>query len=89
MSHHCHATECPVEVPPEMLFCKRHWFMLPSAIRVQVWRTYRPGQCDDWNPSAAYCEAAKAAVIYVAQKENKTPDVHLYDWFLASRRPAT
>lgn len=83
MSHHCHATACIQDVPPEMLMCRRHWYMVPTPLRRAVWATYRPGQCDDLTPSRAYCEAAKAAVVAVAQKEGVVPDVQLYDHFLA------
>lgn len=79
MAHHCHATDCQIEVPPEMLMCKRHWFMVPYMIRTRVWRAYRHGQCDDMQVTHEYCEAAKAAVITVARKEGKTPNVRLYD----------
>lgn len=81
--HHCHATRCRVSVPPEMLMCRRHWFMVPRDVRLKVWATYRQGQCDDLNPSAAYCRAAKAAVVAVATREGLEPDVSLYDMFLA------
>jgi hypothetical protein len=78
MSHHCHATACHISVPPEMLMCRRHWFMVPKTLRARVWATYREGQCDDWQSSAAYCEAAKAAVTAVAQREvfNPEPPCH-------------
>ena len=79
MAHHCHATGCPVTVPPEMLMCRRHWFMVPRTYRERVWATYRRGQCDDMNPSGAYCEAARAAVVAVAEREGVTPDTALYD----------
>lgn len=81
-THHCHATGCLVRVNPEMLMCRRHWFMVPKALRDMVWSTYRR-QCDDMNPSAAYCQAAKAAVTVVAEREGRTPDVRLYDVILA------
>lgn len=81
MAHHCHATDCKTSVPPEMLMCSKHWRMVPRKLQSKVWATYREGQCDDWNPSAAYCEAAKAAVVSVANQEGKTPDVTLYDVF--------
>ena len=77
--HQCHATDCPTPVPPEMFMCRRHWFSLPSGLRRAIWRTYRPGQCDDWNISTAYSEAAKAAVRYVAQREGRAPDVRVYE----------
>lgn len=82
MSHHCHATACRVAVPPEMFMCRRHWFSLPKRIRDRIWATYRSGQCDDMNPSNTYCQTAKEAVIYLAQKEAITPDTRLYDLFL-------
>jgi len=81
VSHHCHATACKTEVPPEMLMCRKHWYMVPRELRMRVWATYRRGQCDDWKPSGAYCEAAKAAVIAVADKEGIEADVSLYEVF--------
>lgn len=83
MPHSCHATDCRVEVEPKLFMCKRHWFMLPLWLRHLIWRTYRPGQCDDKKPSKDYCKAAKRAVIEVATQERKTPDTQLYDYFLA------
>lgn len=68
-AHHCHARGCSRVVPPEMLMCKRHWFMVPAPIRQQVWSTYRPGQCDDMNPSTAWHAAADAAIKAVFDKE--------------------
>lgn len=81
MSHHCHATDCKVDVPPEMFMCRKHWFTLPQAMRNRIWVTYREGQCDDMSPSKAYCEAAKDAVTFVARKEGREPDVLLYEVF--------
>src|SRR5687768_13118437 len=77
--HHCHATDCKTLVPPEMFMCKFHWFRVPKPLRDRIWATYRAGQCDDMRPSTAYCEAAKAAVIAVAEKQGITPDTRLYD----------
>lgn len=82
MAHTCHMTSCKKNVPPEMFACKRHWYMVPKPIRDQIWQTYRVGQCDDKNPSQAYCVAARAAVIVVAKKEGLEPDTKLYDFFL-------
>lgn len=59
--------------------------MVPKAIRDRIWRFYRAGQCDDMNPSDSYCQAAKDAVVAVALKEGVTPDVRLYDLFLAGK----
>lgn len=81
-SHHCHVTACTVPVLPTMFACKKHWYMVPKPIRDRIWDNYRDGQCDDMNPSKAYCEAARDAVIAVAVKEGIEPDVRLYDAFL-------
>lgn len=87
MSHHCHATACKTAVPPEMLMCRKHWYMVPKAVRARVLATYRPGQCDDWRPSAEYCEAAKVAVVAVAQRDGIESDIKLYEVFSRSLLP--
>lgn len=87
MAHTCHAVECEISVAPEMLMCRRHWFMVPPRLRSRVWATYQSGQCEmesDVDPTRAYCEAAKAAVIAVAEKEGRIidprhPKILLYD----------
>lgn len=79
MAHTCHATGCERSVPPAMFMCRVHWFSLPKRLRDAVWRTYRDGQEADKQPSHAYCEAATAAVIFIAQKEGKVPDTRLYE----------
>ncbi len=84
MAHKCHATGCTTPIRPELLMCLPHWKKVPYLLKQQVWATYRPGQCDDMKPSRAYCEAAKAAVIAVAQREHPEPDTQLYDAFLWS-----
>lgn len=81
MPHTCHAVECEVAVAPQMLMCRRHWFMVPLKLRNRVWATYQDGQCDTFDPTSAYCQAAKAAV---AEKEGRTidpkhPKILLYD----------
>lgn len=58
--------------------------MVPKPIRDQIWATYRPGQCDDWNPNREYLLAARNAVVAVAKKEGIEPDTTLYDTFLSS-----
>jgi hypothetical protein len=79
MAHTCHATNCEVHVPPEMFMCKRHWFSLPKYLRDRIWKSYRPGQCEDWEISKEYSEAAKACVIFIANKEGVEPDIRLYE----------
>lgn len=81
-AHHCHATGCERNVRPEYLMCGPHWRRVPVAIQIRVLRTYRMGQCDDFNPSLEYCEAAKAAVIAVAELEKREPDTRLYEMLI-------
>ena len=85
MSHHCHATNCKTNVPPEMFMCKRHWFSLPQFLRKKIWATYRVGQCDDMNPSKEYCLAAIECLQYIANKEGITADVQLYEFLMRDK----
>ena len=50
--------------------CKRHWFMLPKALRDEIWRTYRPGQEIDKNPSAEYMAAFEKTTAFITAKES-------------------
>jgi len=52
-----------------MFMCRDHWFMVPLALRREIWRTYRPGQEQDKDPSEDYIAAAKAAQAAVAKRE--------------------
>lgn len=49
--------------------CLRHWRMVPKDLQQFVWQHYRPGQCDDKNPSNAWFEAADAAIDAVYNLE--------------------
>lgn len=68
-AHLCHAQGCSVAVPPRMLMCRHHWFMVSMVIRQHVWNAYVPGQENSKLPTRAYVEAAKAAIADVASKE--------------------
>lgn len=69
VEHHCHARGCKVQVPPELLMCKRHWFMVSAATRKAVWKHYRKGQCDDKSPSREWLRAATRAIREVWEKD--------------------
>lgn len=74
--HHCHATACTTACAPEMLMCRRHWYMVPQVVRNAVWRHYRDGQCDDKQPSDLWHQAADAAICAVAAREGRKPTEH-------------
>lgn len=86
MAHTCHAASCEVRTKPEMFMCRQHWYMLPKAMRDDIWKNYRPGQCDDWQISHKYAEAARRAVTYIAQKEGVEADVTIYDMLDPKKR---
>ena len=69
MNHTCHATGCTTPVPPRMFMCKRHWFRLPTHMRDEVWRVYRPGQEVTKDPSPEYVATARAAIRWLEAKE--------------------
>lgn len=52
--HACHHPSCDVPVPPSLLACRPHWYMLPQELRDEIWRTYRKGQDRDKRPSLEY-----------------------------------
>lgn len=70
-AHTCHANQCRTPVRPEYLMCGRHWAMVPPYIRRGVWKNYRPGQCEDKNPSVTWMNFANAAIGWVAMQEGK------------------
>ena len=41
----CPAHGCTKHVPLARAFCQAHWWALPAALRVEIWRAYqeRPG----------------------------------------------
>lgn len=67
MPHRCHARGCRREVAPSLLMCPVHWRMVPRHLQRAVWQHYREGQEVDKRPSAAYLEAAAAAIAAVAE----------------------
>lgn len=48
-------------------------------MRNRIWQTYRPGQCEDWNITHEYANAARDAVRYLAELEGLKPDTRVYD----------
>lgn len=70
-AHRCHAKGCSAKVKPEMLMCFKHWKMVPRKLQLEVYKTYRVGQCDDKQVSRDWFKAADACIDYVYQKENK------------------
>ena len=71
MTHTCHWPGCTKEAPPKLWGCRSHWFKLPKRIRDEIWRTYRPGQEIDKNPSESYIAAAKAAQAWIRDKDRQ------------------
>ncbi len=69
MRHTCHAFACETACAPKLLFCARHWLMVPGDLREPVLAHYRPGQERDRRPSARYMGAALRAKAYVARRE--------------------
>lgn len=68
-AHHCHAKFCKIKTKPEMLMCFKHWKMVPRQIQLKVWRHYRPGQCEDKQPSPGWHQAADEAIAAVLRQE--------------------
>ncbi len=69
--HRCHAEGCNVRVPPRLLMCKPHWFMVSPATRRRVWAEYVPGQEIGKTPTEAYLNVMRQAIEEVACKEGR------------------
>lgn len=72
--HHCHWPGCDKQVPPAMWGCKAHWFRLPKDLRDKIWRTYRPGQEKDMQPSQAYLAVADEVQAWIKAQHPPRPD---------------
>lgn len=69
--HECHADGCKSEIPPKLLFCARHWRMLPKYLQRSVWDAYVPGQEITKTPTAKYLDVMREAIRFVARAEGR------------------
>ncbi len=73
-THECHWPGCDQKVPPAKWGCRKHWFMLPSPIRVRIWQAFVPGQEISKRPSETYVAAARAAQDWIAEHFPAPPE---------------
>lgn len=73
--HTCHWPGCAIAVDPQFFACRRHWYMLPKAIRMDIWRYYRKGQEVTKDPSADYIAATRRAREWIY--DHHPPQLHL------------
>ena len=60
---HCPWPVCPKSIKANYLFCREHWYALPSDIRARILAAYRPGQ-SALTASPEYLEALRDALHY-------------------------
>jgi hypothetical protein len=65
--HECHVETCDTRVHPRLLMCAYHWRLVPTILKLAVWEHYVPGQEVSKTPTAAYLNAAKAAIQAVEE----------------------
>lgn len=70
--HRCHAKGCKRIIPPRLLMCRGHWWMVPRGLRDAIWAAYREGQEIRKDPSREWLIAARQAIDAVAVKEAVT-----------------
>jgi hypothetical protein len=66
----CAARDCELVIKPGMLMCRRHWFMVPKAVRDTVWATWRSGD------GTAWLVASNAAIEAVFRLENSVQVIY-------------
>lgn len=59
--------------------CLTHWRLVPRGIQVKVWAAYRPGQCDDKDPSEEWHAAADEAIAAVARVDGFPRVAEVYE----------
>ena len=67
--HACHANDCEVSVPPRMLMCLKHWWMVPKEIQRRVNANFSMRQCvpaAGVRPTKEWFSAAHDAINAVA-----------------------
>lgn len=65
----CYANDCHATVSPNLLMCRRHWFMVPARLRAQVWALYREGVSNGNHPTREYVVVINQARDAVAREE--------------------
>ncbi|HEY9617697.1 MAG TPA: hypothetical protein V6C64_12685 [Microcoleaceae cyanobacterium] len=66
--HKCAAKDCPINVPPHLLMCLRHWTMVPQNIQTQVYQGWRRQQRSPKRVEQ-YWQARQSAIGAVRQQE--------------------
>lgn len=56
-THHCVAGLCETQVPYDRLMCSKHWYMVPKALRNDVWREWNDGDPTDKHTRAIVAAA--------------------------------
>lgn len=67
--HRCHWPGCEVQCKPAQFSCRKHWYMLPRALRTKIWQAYRIGQEEDGSPSRHYIEVAREIQEWIIKNE--------------------
>lgn len=64
IGHSCPGPGCREKIPPNVLLCRRHWWMVPQAMRNRLMAIPKP--------SAAYDTAARACVDLLDSRVGQT-----------------
>lgn len=66
----CQADGCSRQIPTTIIFCDKHWALLPVENRRQLWGSIRPG--DKPNAACRRAEAQAIRVIREAERRKET-----------------
>lgn len=72
-SHHCHWPDCDRPCPPAAWGCRKHWYMLPAALRSKIWKAFQPGQEQTKTPSPEYVAVAREVQDWIAANHPSEP----------------
>ena len=74
----CPATDCEMEIPPDRVMCRPHWFMVPKDIRAEVWSAWQTvlnygiGLDGGFQAASSRHDQAKAAAIASVNQKLET-----------------
>ena len=65
--HHCHWPGCDKLCTPAQWGCRKHWYMLPLALRNKIWAAFRPTQEVTKTPSGRYIAVAREVRAWIKE----------------------
>ncbi len=67
--HECAAPGCHAQIPPHLVMCQRHWFMLPRGTRQAINDVYQRGPTGGRSTDPRFLALVQDAAAWLAEHE--------------------